>query len=189
MLYQYSGKSFTISPPLSTPEWRHDLLDVKHEPASFDQYGCQYTSIQHNMNTPPDADLLDIRIEDLCYKPNEDGLGFTFVDKKLTDDAGYDTSASLSPKSQHTDQDWIDSPASVESFLSSCSEFCEPVPVTKPLTISIPQRVNCLLPSPPAQLRECSQIVEQPPQLSPGSPMPEPTFPPMIYQSKPTNTR
>lgn len=101
------------------------LLQIKLEPGILENNNL-LPSIPMRLMESPDADLMDIKLEDLCYTTGPDGQGFVFVEPKACDDHGYDTSNSLSPQSSiAADQDWIDSPSSVESFLSSCSELCK----------------------------------------------------------------
>lgn len=106
----------------------HELLEVKMEPKSFGEYGCQFSQpplCQRELSPPPaDADLLDIKLEDLCNNYMDNDNRFTYVEPQPCDDAGYDTCTTFSPDSDF-DRDWIDSPSSVESFLSSCSEIVD----------------------------------------------------------------
>lgn len=133
---------------------QQSLAIVKHEPRQYTQqsrrlYGveednypcgnsgssefdCFPISKDRFARDPADADLLDIKIEELCYMTGENGEGFVFVEPKACDESGYETSnsAATSPygcngNNQTMDHDWIDSPSSVESLLSSCSEFCD----------------------------------------------------------------
>lgn len=106
------------------------LLDVKIEPKSVEDYRCKLEDCFNNSPSSPaekqpqsDADLLNIKLEELCSSYFEE-KDFTFVEPKACDDAGYDTCTTFSPTST-LDQDWIDSPSSVESFLSSCNEFVD----------------------------------------------------------------
>lgn len=127
------------------------LLVVKPEPRQYiqqllrpqypaehdDNYGSQafdyYADAKEKFaKDTADADLLDIKMEELCYMTGENGEGFVFVEPKACDESGYETSNSatssyacntLNPTT--VDHDWIDSPSSVESLLSSCSEFCD----------------------------------------------------------------
>ena len=109
------------------------LLDVKIEPKSVEQYGCEFDRRFNDRYIPDesrqrltDADLLNIKLEELCSSifEAENDKDFAFVEPKACDDAGYDTCTTFSPNSD-LDKDWIDSPSSVESFLSSCSEFVD----------------------------------------------------------------
>lgn len=139
---------------------------------------------------PADADLLDIKIEDLCYATREDGQGFVFVEPKGCDDVGYDTSASLSPLSNDygtadrsiTDHDWLDSPSSVDSLLSSCKDFCEATDGA-PLTFSPQQEPQIslmdIIPQ-QSQQHQQQQIFPQDLQKDPNSNPPLP-----VIQSKP----
>lgn len=114
---------------MSWSDFGEELLVVKPEPRACEQMP-RLVLPGRGCNEPADADLLDIKLEDLCYATRQDGQGFVFVEPKGCDDIGYDTSASLSPQSnehsiEHSgDCDWLDSPSSVDSLLSSCKDFC-----------------------------------------------------------------
>lgn len=149
--------------PIEDNLFNSPLVDVKLEPKTLEQYGCQHYNFNTNLKclpmaysdngseSLPDADLLDIKLEDLCssyYAANggSEHEPFTFVEPRpCNDDPGYDTCTTFSStESGEADQDWIDSPSSVESFLSSCSsgminaylepQTLQPEPTFKPPT-------------------------------------------------------
>ena len=76
------------------------LLDVKIEPKSVEQYGCEFDRRFNDRYIPDesrqrltDADLLNIKLEELCSSifEAENDKDFAFVEPKACDDAGYDT--------------------------------------------------------------------------------------------------
>lgn len=157
-------------------------LTVKPEPPNFALApSCRYAMTNYVSGSdqfdgyPADADLMDIKIEELCYMTGENGQGFVFVEPKGCDDAGYDTSNSFSSDNSSNDQsldhNWIDSPSSVESFLSSCSEFCD---YNSNNTETPPQ----LYINPPSITAEPHELLSNTPtrpdtfQLAPDSPPP-----------------
>lgn len=114
------------------------LVQVKLEPKSVGDYGCEFSERFHDYypsssdtrqsSSVDGIDLMDIKLEELCssYFPADNEKGFTFVEPRACEDAGYDTCTTLGSDScANLDQDWIDSPSSVESFVSSCSELVE----------------------------------------------------------------
>lgn len=125
-------------PPPSSSPWTSSytelLSNVKTEPQSFGQYGCQYPSpeSQHPVPLTPqiscssgvedtlDEDLKDIKLEDLCYLSTEVN-DFALQDARICDQLRNSTSPNSYCSS--SDLECGGSPASstAESWFSSAS--------------------------------------------------------------------
>lgn len=114
------------------------IANIKPEPQSYGQYGCQYGAACQSAEQILDniADLKDIKLEDLCYLDNEDISEFALDDARSLEQLR----SSSSPQSQYSTANSTSSsvsdidccggsPASssVESWLSD-----QMVPTTSP---------------------------------------------------------
>ena len=172
--------------------YNHSLLEVKLEPKSLEDYGCEFSqcsafSEQQRFSPPPaEADLLDMKLEDLCANYMDDDNRFVYVEPQPCDDAGYDSCDAFSPESCDLDRDWIDSPSSVESFLSSCSEIVDSYQRNEQQrqqeaididdATRIPSNLSSSIPSQPQQHTEAPLRVRIPhlPETEPITPPPSP---------------